>query len=192
MALWLTVLFLMACGRKTPIQELDAGAKPILATNFTSADFDQSWVMTTMKKSAVKDTLTNFEEGAVSIKFPYVVQSPVFDVQPLTYYRLDFDASTHVKSFWAVVFYDEFGQKLLADVYSSFDPVDQSRRHTFYFQSKANASTAQFWIRPNGDGSEVNLTSVDDRNSELVRSCLCFDPIGGSILAAHRSGKDYT
>ncbi|RZV59599.1 MAG: hypothetical protein EX254_09595, partial [Flavobacteriaceae bacterium] len=131
-----------------------------MSVDFEQSKLDGPWLVTTLKKQSQIDTLDPSNIGSLSIETPNVLKSPGFKIEPLRYYRLDFRARTTAKSFWVVTFFDASGNMLLADVYSSFDPATMNQLHTFYFQSKVDAHTAEFWMRPNGEGTQVDLLSI--------------------------------
>ena len=92
------------------------------------------------------------------------LESPLFAVSSLQYYRLDIRSQSSEKLLWGIVFYDAQGTMLLADVYSSIDPSPSIQHSTFYFQSKANAHRAQIWIPAREEQKvvidEVSITST--------------------------------
>lgn len=151
---------LAACRQESPEEPAARPVQPVLENDFNRPATDQLWVTTTLQKNAPVDTIADFPDGRISLSTPTVLKSPAFDVDELQYYRLDFRASASHKAFWAAVFFDDEGQILLADIYSSFDPTDTLRNHTFYFQSKINAASAEFWLRPTEPKASVQLERV--------------------------------
>ncbi len=69
--------------------------------------------------------------------------SPRFNVEPLAYYRLQFQSMVEGKAFWGVVFYDDQGKLLDADHYSSIDPSQTWQAGDFRFRARLRAKTAQ-------------------------------------------------
>ena len=141
-------------------EKLGGGEVPVLFADFEQSKLNEPWLITTLKRQSKSDTVYLSNMGAVAIETPNVLQSPRFRIEPLRYYRLDFRGRCTAKSYWAVTFFDSLGGILLADVYASFDPASNKEHHTFYFQSKVDAHTAEFLMRPNGEDTEVDLSSV--------------------------------
>ncbi len=145
--------------------------KSIFEADDTRPRSEQIWSLTARGQSAGADTLTWVAGRPLTVRAPYLLQSPKFAIDPLTYYRLDFTAQTAAKAMWAMVFFDSLDQVLMADVYSSFDPNDSFEKHTYYLQSKTNAATAQLWIRPIEDSTSVQLQRVrigPDNNPQSI------------------------
>jgi lysophospholipase L1-like esterase len=77
-------------------------------------------------------------------------ESPAFPVTPFDYYRLDFWARAAGVEYFAAFFYDEHGQALVADHYSSVDPTADWKLQTLCFRAKAGAVTARIIFQPLG------------------------------------------
>jgi hypothetical protein len=75
-------------------------------------------------------------------------QSPAFPVTPFEYYRLEFWSRAEGTEYFAAFFYDEQGQTLEADHYSSVDPSTNWKLQTLCFRAKARAATARILFQP--------------------------------------------
>jgi hypothetical protein len=133
---------------------------PILSSDFSGLELKPRWFRTGLPDDLV-DTIGAAPDGKIRLATPETIKSPPFEVEPLRYYRLTLRATATHRTFWAVVFFDEVGAMLPADIYSTVDPSETSRDHTFYFQSKADAVTAQFWVRPFEEHGNVTLERVE-------------------------------
>ncbi|MEM9834611.1 MAG: SGNH/GDSL hydrolase family protein [Bacteroidota bacterium] len=98
-------------------------------------------------------------ETSVSVARNTRLESPKFPVTPLQYYRIEMSVQADEKTMWALTFYDENDETLLADHYSSVDPTMDFQRYVFYAQSKANAIQAEFWLQPT-EGQAISLEEI--------------------------------
>ena len=88
-------------------------------------------------------------------------KSPAFPVTPFDYYRLEFWAKAGGVEYFAAFFYDEQGQALEADHYSSVDPCADWTRQTLCFRAKARAVTCRVLFQPlSGQPMYVDEVSV--------------------------------
>ncbi len=88
-------------------------------------------------------------------------KSPAFPVTPYEYYRLEFEAIAGGVEYVAAFFYDEEGQVLDADHYSSVDPCADWTRQTVCFRAKARAATCRVGFQPlTGEPYYVDDVSV--------------------------------
>lgn len=133
---------------------------PILSVDFRQLNLKPYWFRTGLPHDIV-DTIGAAPEGKVQATTPEIIKSHSFEIEPLRYYRLALRAAASHRTFWAVVFFDEAGAMLPADIYSTIDPSETAHEHTFYFQSKADAVTAQFWVRPFEEHGNVTLERVE-------------------------------
>lgn len=133
---------------------------PLFSVDFRRLDFEPYWFRTGLPDALV-DTIAAAPDGKVVAATPETLKSSAFAIEPLRYYRLTLRAAASHRTFWAVVFFDEAGAMLPADIYSTIDPSETPRDHTFYFQSKADAVTAQFWVRPFEENGKVTLEGVN-------------------------------
>jgi len=165
---------LVAC---TSNQQQYQTENPPETTSLLKEDFDyfsekNIWTVEALSPEEGIDTINTFINSVVPISTPYTLKSPTFDIDPLTYHRLNFRAKASHKSLWALVFFDKLGDMLLADIYSSFDSTASWEDFTFYFQSKYDAVQAQFWIRPMGDTVTIELDKVEivqEENPEYLK-----------------------
>ena len=103
---------------------------------------------------------------------PAVFIWPVFNVEPLAYYRLALRTRTDEPALWAVEFEDAAGRKLAADHYNQVPVSETLTEHVFYFQAKDEAATGRLRVhpRPGGPPVEAELASVTPvKGSEVAR-----------------------
>lgn len=162
----LFVVLVISCQPQNQEKNKTAPVKPVLFSDFSNPATNQVWKFTTLDNKVINDKIDDFTNGKLSFQSPNVLKSPTFKVDPLKYYQLRFSAKATQKSYWAIVFFDEQGELLLADVYSSFDLSEEMQSFTFYFQSKCNAAHAQFWFRPDGEQTKVEIENVCIRLQE--------------------------
>ena len=119
--------------------------QPLLDADFSQSVARSSWKL--RQDTTLTDVPRFPQTNSPTIEYTgQRLESPVFSVNPLQYYRLDLVLSSPEKLLWGMVFYDADGVMLLADVYSSVDASDTSQSVTYYFQSKINAQRAQLWL----------------------------------------------
>ncbi len=150
----------ISCQAQNKWKNNTAIEKPLLFSEFSKPDPNQVWKFTTLDNKVIIDRIDDFTDGKLSFQSPNVLKSPKFTIEPLKYYQLTFSAKATQKSYWAIVFFDDQGELLLADVYSSFDPAKEIQSFTYFFQSKCNASQAQLWFRPDGEQTKVEIENV--------------------------------
>jgi len=64
-----------------------------------------------------------------------------FSVIPFQYYGLKFYSKAEGKAgYWAVIFYDKQGRKMVSDHYSSFETSENLKENIFYFKGKENSA----------------------------------------------------
>ncbi len=142
----------------------------LLKSDFSAST--EGWGLGSLGTSEITEASEPTENGTI-FAMPSVLKSEKFLVEELTYHRLKFAGKSSAKALWAMVFFDALQRPLLADVYSSFDASADLQTNTFYFQSKANAVTAECWFRPMQDSVPIVLQSVSisaiDDGREVVR-----------------------
>ncbi|MEM6380607.1 MAG: hypothetical protein AAF705_20655, partial [Bacteroidota bacterium] len=134
--------------------------KAVFHANFDDSNSPQGWQLTNKEDLVLLDEPKDFANGLVRFDSPSVLKSPKFDVSELTYYRLTFTAKATEKMMWSLVFYDEHGEPLLADIYSSFDASSSLKTYSFYFQSKHDAVKAQFGFHPVSESTQVEIANM--------------------------------
>jgi len=115
--------------------------------NFQQESLSDDWEIVSLEKDANPSTTAAEEVSEVAVAQNARLESPAFSVSPLQYYRVEMLVQADEKTLWALTFYDEQGEILLADHYSSIDPTIDFQRYIFYVQSKANAAQAEFWLQ---------------------------------------------
>ena len=158
---------------------LCAQQQTLLYEDFSQPDALASWKL--QAGITATDVLPYVQSEAGFIKFVgNRLESPTFSVDPLQYYRLDVKLSSPEKLLWGVIFYDVDSTTLLADVYSSIDSSEALQLGSFYFQSKANAHQAQFWL-PAREGQSVTLSEVKITTADTKAVKAWADSIYASI-----------
>ncbi len=97
--------------------------------------------------------------------------SPRFAVEPHQWYRLSFLTESLDKAMWGVRFYDEAGELLPADHYSSIDPAIDFQPRAYYFKAKADAADAAFVLHPQ-QGQEVLMNQLIIEEAESKEEIL--------------------
>jgi hypothetical protein len=85
---------------------------------------------------------------------------PRFEIEPLAYYRLRFAAMVEGKGYWWIQFYDQSGQPLDADHYSSIYPSEDWQENEFDFRARQKARSADVRFRPINDALYVDDVTV--------------------------------
>jgi lysophospholipase L1-like esterase len=119
----------------------------------------EAWKTTPLGKDTTQEIATNDPSSGAVVVQQGRLESPAFLVSPLQYYRVQMRVKAPEKAMWAFTFYDDAGEVLLADHYSSIDPSDDFQWYEYYVQSKANAAQAEFWLQP-ATGESVSLSEV--------------------------------
>lgn len=65
--------------------------------------------------------------------------SNTFPLEEFKFYELNFESFSPVKNYWAIIFFDQDGNQLIADNYSSFEKSDRFVKNKFYFRAKYKA-----------------------------------------------------
>jgi hypothetical protein len=155
-----SLCLLYSCGNPAGPTEESTKSQAIFAADFAQVQGVSGWVETGLQADAAVDTLATFPEASLVLQGVRVCKSPQFPIEALTYYQLDFDASATHKTMWALVFWDKNGTPLLADVYSSIDPVKKPQAQRFFFQAKADAVTAQLWFQNVTEEAQTRITQA--------------------------------
>lgn len=134
--------------------------KPIFQADFGKNNLEQKWLLTSKKEEVLLDISKHVVDGQAVFKSPMTLKGPKFAIDRLSYYRLDFSVKTSAKTMWAMVFFDENGNQLMADIYSSFNASENLSKRIFYFQSKYDATKAQFWLQPQMESTNVGIANV--------------------------------
>lgn len=119
----------------------------------------EAWETNPLGEDTTQNIATNDPSSGAVVVQQGRLESPAFSVNPLQYYRVQMRVKASAKAMWAFTFYDDAGEVLLADHYSSIDPSDDFQSYGYYVQSKANAAQAEFWIQP-ATGQMVSLSEV--------------------------------
>lgn len=75
-------------------------------------------------------------------------ESELFPVEQFNFYKLSFSSKSPSKNYWAIIFFDENRNQLLADNYSSFEPSTNWEKNVFYFRGKCNAKFGKLIFHP--------------------------------------------
>jgi lysophospholipase L1-like esterase len=152
------VLYLFSCA-------LTASANDVLyRTDFESDPLKSGWWRGAYPGGATHGQWTDV--SSVGGQHCIVVRdgwwaSPRFEVEPLAYYRLEFSAMVEGKGYWFVIFYDQAGEPLDADHYSSIYPSEDWQPQECCFRARVNAKTADVRFRPIHDPLYVDDLIVE-------------------------------
>ncbi len=111
-------------------------------------------------------------------------KSPVFPVTPSEYYRLEFWARAGGVEYFAAYFYDEAGEALVADHYSSTDASADWTRYTLCFRAKARAVTARVLFQPLS-GQPFYVDDVAVRSATRAEATAWADEVYAQIPPVH-------
>jgi len=129
------------------------------SANFQEEPLSDDWDLIPLGKDTNHNETAFNEMSGVAIAQNVRLESPKFPIKSLQYYRVEMQVQADEKTMWAMTFYDDKGEMLLADHYSSIDPSVDFQRYVFYVQSKANATQAEFWLQP-AEGQNALLKEV--------------------------------
>ena len=115
-------------------------------------------------------------------------ESPAFPVTPFDYYRLAFWARAAGVEYFAAFFYDEHGQPLIADHYSSVDPCADWTLHTLCFRAKAGAVSARIIFQPLG-GHPLYVDDVTVRPVTRAQATAWADEMYAQIPPLGSTGE---
>ncbi|MEM9671695.1 MAG: SGNH/GDSL hydrolase family protein [Bacteroidota bacterium] len=128
-------------------------------TDLSKGSLPEAWETTSLWKDTAQEIATYNPSSSAVVIQQGRLESPAFSVSSLQYYRVQMRVKAPAKAMWAFTFYDNAGEVLLADHYSSIDPSDDFQQYEYYVQSKANAAQAEFWLQP-ATGQSVSLSEV--------------------------------
>lgn len=93
-----------------------------------------------------------------------------FSVIPFQYYGLEFYSKSDRGGFWAVIFYDKKGRKLVADHYSSFERSENFKKNIFYFKGKENSVRGELIFKSKkGDYSVRDISIWRAEKREVIK-----------------------
>ena len=153
-------------------------SEPIFTEDFETSPMEKGWTMESYGKGATAGAwvrTTGNDKTAEQANGPTTVQpadgnghlrgtagywhSPSFEVEPLKYYKVTFDAWAEQGSVWAVIFFDEEGEKLNVDIYDSIFASDGDwRRQKAMIRVPVDAVTAK--IRVHGGSPAVRVDRI--------------------------------
>ncbi|MGB3585459.1 MAG: SGNH/GDSL hydrolase family protein [Tunicatimonas sp.] len=129
------------------------------SANFQEEALSDDWDLIPLGKDTTQNKTAFNEMSGIAVAQNVRLESPKFPIKPLQYYRVEMQVQADEKTMWALIFYNDKGEMLLADHYSSIDPSIDFQRYVFYAQSKANATQAAFWLQP-AEGKSASLKAI--------------------------------
>lgn len=156
----LVLTTLTACTHPAASRKATRGSRAVFSANFADPQGLPAWTASRLQREASIDTIAAYPDGLLMLQGNRVAKSPKFPVKALTYYQMDFELAATHQAMWALVFWDKDGKMLLADMYSSIDPVKDLRQHRFLAQAKADAVVAQFWLQNGDQAAETRMSRI--------------------------------
>ncbi|MEI6787526.1 MAG: SGNH/GDSL hydrolase family protein [bacterium] len=140
MTTFLAVVFLCGC------------SQTVLRSDFERSPAQSGWSYKLMRGDEHDEPWTDRQavSGAMSLKARpgFLWESPPIDVRPLEYLRVRFKTISATNGYWAAIFYDQTGERLLSDDFDSVMASEEWLDTEVCVQVKVHARRMRLEFRP--------------------------------------------
>lgn len=124
----------------------------ILSSDFERSPRQAGWSYKKYRGDEHDDpwTVRQAASGSFAIKARpgFLWESPAIRVTPGQYYRVTFQSMTWAEGFWAAIFYDRDGERMLSDHFGCVEPSKAWRQNVVCIEAKARARSMRIEFRP--------------------------------------------
>jgi len=178
----MALMFLAGCGW---MDRLDRAfyERTVLDSDFETSPKRGGWSYTKCRGDEHDDPWTDRKSlsGSFAIKARpgFIWESPPIAVRPFEYYRLEFKSIAWRPGYWAAIFYDRDGERMLTDHFSSIEPSAEWSPTVSCIVAKAGARWMRIEFRPRG--GEIYMDDVSIRRVRRKEVAQWADRVYASI-----------
>jgi len=119
-----------------------------------------SFIIGKIGKCEIKN-MYKYNDIPIYIKEGKIWESDFFPIEEFKFYKLTFLSKSNTKNYWAILFFDNEKNQLLADNYSSFFPSEDWTENEFYFRGKCKAKFGKLIFRPIKNENEFYIKEIE-------------------------------